>query len=144
MKKTSMKHEMMCLMLILFASVLAVSCNDSNAGTTTKTEPATQPTRQNGGEGEGNNMGNGNGMGMNHSNNAERDYVIMHEGKVMMMKGEKSMPMTSDMTMSNGTMVMKNGIMMMKDGTSKRLQEGECVYMDGSMGRMDMKDHKHE
>ena len=123
-------------MLLLFASVLAVSCNDSNADTTTKTEPATQPTQQNGGEGEGNNMG------MNHSDNAERDCVMMHDGKVMMMKGGKTTPMTEDMTMSNGTMVMKNGTLMMKDGTSKRLQEGEAVYMDGSMGRMDMKEHK--
>ncbi len=63
MKKISMKHEMMCLMFLLFASVIAVSCNDSKAGATTKTEPAAQPTQQNGGEGEGNNMGNGMGSG---------------------------------------------------------------------------------
>ena len=125
-------------MLLLFVSVLAVSCNNSNAGRATKTEPGAQPTQQNEGEGMGN------GMGMNHSDNSERDYVMMHDGKVMMMKGGKSTPMTSDMTMSNGTMVMKNGTTMMKDGTNKRLQEGEVVYMDGSMGRMNMKDHKPE
>ena len=131
-----MKHEMMCLMFLLFASVLVVSCNDRNAGTTTKTEPANQPTQQKGGE--------GNGMDMNHSDNAERDCVMMHDGKVMMMKEGKSTPMTEDMTMSNGTMVMKDGTVMMKDGTSKRLQKGEVVYMDGSMGRVNMSDHKHE
>jgi hypothetical protein len=67
-----------------------------------------------------------------------KDCVMMHDGKLMVMKGGEMTAMTEDMTLKNGTMVMKDGTVMMKDGTKKPLKEGEGIYMDGKMGKMDM------
>ena len=73
---------------------------------------------------------------------ASKDCVMMHDGKMMVMKSGETTAMTEDMTLKNGMMIMKDGTLMMKDGSSKPIKEGECVYMDGKMGKMDMKDHK--
>ncbi|MGG7666504.1 DUF6799 domain-containing protein [Dyadobacter sp. BHUBP1] len=73
-----------------------------------------------------------------------KDCVMMHDGKMMVMKGGKMTAMTEDMTLKNGTMIMKDGTVMMKDGTNKPLKEGEGVYMDGTMGKMDMDMKKHK
>ena len=70
-----------------------------------------------------------------------KDCVMMEDGKMMVMKNGETMAMDQDMKMKNGTMVMKDGSVKMKNGKSAMLKDGECVYMDGSMSKMKMKDH---
>jgi hypothetical protein len=65
---------------------------------------------------------------------ADSDGVMMHDGKMMMMKGGKaSGPMEKDMTMSNGTTVMSDGTVKMKDGGETHMKEGQMMMMDGHM-----------
>lgn len=67
-----------------------------------------------------------------------KDCVMMHDGKMMVMKGGETMAMAEEMTLANGTMVMTDGMVKMKDGSSQMLKEGQCVYMDGKVGKMKM------
>ena len=79
---------------------------------------------------------------MNHS---MKNCVVMEDGKMMVMKNGKSMAMDKDMTMSNGTMVMTDGNVKMKNGKTKMMKDGECIYMNGTMGKMSKKmDEKME
>ncbi len=64
------------------------------------------------------------------------DGVMMKHGKMMVMKDGKTMKMTEDMTMSDGTMVMKDGMVKMKDGKTMKMKNGEMVMMDGKMMMM--------
>ena len=72
-------------------------------------------------------------------NQKMKDCVVMEDGKMMIMKNGKSMSMDKDMKMSNGTMVMTDGTVKMKNGKSKMMKDGECVYMNGTMGKMSKK-----
>ena len=63
----------------------------------------------------------------------KKDCVMMKDGKMMVMKDGQTMPMDSDMTMTDGSMVMKDGTMMMKDGSKMMLKDGDRVGMDGKM-----------
>ena len=65
------------------------------------------------------------------------DCVVMKGGKMMMMQGGKTMPMTKDMTMSDGTKCLTNGTCLKKDGTKMAMKEGHCLMMDGRMTTMD-------
>ncbi len=65
-----------------------------------------------------------------------KDCVMMKDGKMMVKKNDQTMAMNSDMTMSNGTVVMTNGTVKMQDGTLMTLKEGDCVYMNGKVGKM--------
>jgi len=67
-----------------------------------------------------------------------KDCCMMKDGKMMCMKGGKTMPMTMDMTMKNGTMVMKDGKVKMKDGKTMMMKNGDAVDMDGKMMKMPM------
>ncbi len=81
------------------------------------------------------------GKSMDKMDHKMKDCVMMENGKMTVMKGGESMDMNEDMTMSNGTTVMKDGTVKMKNGTTKMLKDGQCVYMDGKMGMMNM--HKN-
>ena len=61
------------------------------------------------------------------------DHCTMKDGKMMMMKGGKMMPMTQNMTMSDGSMCMTDGTCKMKDGTVMKMKEGQCMMMNGKM-----------
>ena len=63
----------------------------------------------------------------------KKDCVMMEDGKMMVMKGGKTMAMDQDMTMTDGSMVSTDGSLKMKDGTTKQLKDGDCVYMNGKM-----------
>ncbi len=53
---------------------------------------------------------------------------------MMMMKmGKPAGPMTSDVTMSNGTKVTITGLMIMRDGTRLEMKDGEMMMMDGKI-----------
>ncbi len=53
---------------------------------------------------------------------------------MMMMKmGKPAGPMTSDVTMSNGTKVTITGLMIMRDGTRLEMKDREMMMMDGKI-----------
>jgi hypothetical protein len=65
---------------------------------------------------------------------ADLDGIMMDHGKMMMMKmGKPAGPMTSDMTMANGTKVTTTGLMIMRDGTKLEMKDGEMMMMDGKI-----------
>jgi hypothetical protein len=65
---------------------------------------------------------------------ADSDGVMMHDGKMVMMKGGKATgPMENAMTMSNGATVMSDGRVQTKDGGETRMKEGQMMMMDGHM-----------
>lgn len=66
-----------------------------------------------------------------------KDCVMMTNGKMMMMKGGKTMPMTSEMKMENGAMVNMDGTVMMPDGNKMMMKNGDCMDMKGMMMKMD-------
>ena len=65
-----------------------------------------------------------------------KDCCLMKDGKMMMMKGGKTMPMTESMTMADGTVCMADGTCKMKDGKTMAMKDGQCMMMDGKMTTM--------
>lgn len=59
--------------------------------------------------------------------------VMMHGGQMMQMQDGKMAPMTSEMTMSNGTKVATNGQVTMSGGKTMMLKDGEGVSMGGQV-----------
>ena len=66
----------------------------------------------------------------------KHEGVIMRDGKLQMMKNGQTTPLTTDLTLDNGTVVMANGTVKTKDGTTTTLKEGDYVGMDGTMGNV--------
>ena len=64
---------------------------------------------------------------------ASPEYCTLKEGKMMLMKGGKLMPMSKAMTMTDGTRCMTDGTCKMKDGTTMNMKEGQCMMMNGKM-----------
>ncbi len=65
---------------------------------------------------------------------ADMDGVMMHEGKMMMMKaGHPAAAMDHEVTMSDGTMVEIDGTVKSKEGKTFHLQDGEMIMMDGHL-----------
>ena len=65
---------------------------------------------------------------------ADMDGVMMHDGKMMMMKaGHPATPMDHEVTMSDGTKVEMDGTVKSKDGKEFHLQNGEMIMMDGHL-----------
>ena len=62
-----------------------------------------------------------------------KDCCMMKDGKMMVMKNGKTMPMEKDMVMKNGTKCMTNGECMMKDGKKMMMKDGDCMEMSGKM-----------
>jgi hypothetical protein len=65
-----------------------------------------------------------------------KDYIMMMNGKMMVMKHGMSMDLKSDTTLKNGTKVMTDGTVKTKDGKTVMLKEGECLYGDGKIKAM--------
>jgi hypothetical protein len=64
----------------------------------------------------------------------DMDGIMMEHGRMMMMKmGKPAGPMTSDVTMSNGTKVTITGLMIMRDGTRLEMKDREMMMMDGKI-----------
>jgi hypothetical protein len=66
-----------------------------------------------------------------------KDCIMMKDGKMWVMKGGKTMEMTKDMTLSNGSKVMTDGTVKMKDGKTMMMKDGESMMMNGKMKKMD-------
>jgi hypothetical protein len=65
---------------------------------------------------------------------ADMDGVMMHGGKMMMMKaGHPATAMDHEVTMSDGTKVEVDGTVKSKDGTEFHLQDGEMIMRDGHL-----------
>jgi hypothetical protein len=65
---------------------------------------------------------------------ADMDGVMMHGGKMMMMKaGHPATAMDHEVTMSDGTKVEFDGTVKPKDGKIFHLQNGEMIMMDGHL-----------
>ena len=65
---------------------------------------------------------------------ADMDGVMMHDGKMMMMKaGHPATAMDHEVTMSDGTVVSVDGTVKSKDGKIFHLQNGEMIMMDGHL-----------
>lgn len=60
--------------------------------------------------------------------------VMMKDGKMMLVRHDKIMPLEMDITMSDGTRVMMDGTVIMPDGTTRTMMEGESMTIDGQMG----------
>jgi len=61
------------------------------------------------------------------------EYVLMRDGKIIVLRGGEEMPMEEEMTMSDGTKVNPNGQIIMANGTARMMAEGETISMDGQM-----------
>jgi hypothetical protein len=61
------------------------------------------------------------------------DHVMMQNGKMMVMKQGKLMPMEKDITLKNGTKFMTDGTCITKDGNKTMIKEGEMMDMNGKM-----------
>jgi hypothetical protein len=65
---------------------------------------------------------------------ADMDGVMMHDGKMMMMKaGRPATAMDHEVTMSDGTIVSVDGTVKRKDGEEFHLQNGAMIMMDGHL-----------
>lgn len=72
-----------------------------------------------------------------------KDHIMMKDGKVMMIKEGKSMPLDKELPLSNGAKVTPDGTVMMKDGTKTMMKEGDMMGLDGEMVKHDMAEHGH-
>jgi hypothetical protein len=65
---------------------------------------------------------------------ADMDGVMMHGGKMMMMKaGHPATLMVQEITLSDGAIVEVDGTVKSKDGKIFHLQDGEIILMDGHL-----------
>lgn len=64
---------------------------------------------------------------------AVKDYVTMQGGKMLIVKNNRTIRMTKDMTMKDGTIVNPNGSVKLPDGHTVQLHEGDRVYMNGQI-----------
>lgn|GEM_PF-1815469 len=65
-----------------------------------------------------------------------KNCCMMKDGKLVQMKDGKEIAMTEDVKLGNGTLVHKDGSMDTKDGKKMMLKDGECIDMNGTMGRV--------
>ena len=65
---------------------------------------------------------------------ADMDGVMMHDGKMMMMKAwHPATAMDHEITLSDGAMVEVDGTVKSKDGKIFHLHDGEMIMMDGHL-----------
>jgi len=74
--------------------------------------------------------------GMHGMGGKMKDCIMMMNGKAMVIRGGKHMVLDQQMTLPNGTVVMPDGTVKMSDGTTRMLKSDECIYMDGTMGKI--------
>ncbi|MBC7449055.1 MAG: hypothetical protein H7330_13460 [Hymenobacteraceae bacterium] len=62
------------------------------------------------------------------------DYCMLKDGHIMMViQGKQMTPMTTDMTMSDGSMCLTDGTCRRPDGTLLTLREGQCMLTNGKL-----------
>ena len=65
-----------------------------------------------------------------------KDCLMMKNGQVMSMKNGQKMKIERTMTLTNGTTVAPDGTINWPNGKTGMLKEGQCIYMDGKIGKM--------
>lgn len=73
------------------------------------------------------------GMNQTTGTKMKADHYWMKDGKMWCTKNGKTMEMTKDMTLANGTVIMKDGTVKKADGTTMTLKNGERVDANGNM-----------
>ncbi|HSI62242.1 MAG TPA: DUF6799 domain-containing protein, partial [Candidatus Saccharimonadia bacterium] len=56
-----------------------------------------------------------------------KEGITMDSGKVMVVKNERKVEITEDMTLKNGTIVNRDGTVTMSDGKKLKLKDGDWV-----------------
>ena len=65
---------------------------------------------------------------------AEMNHIAMKDGKLWVMKDDKTMAMTEEVTLMDGTKVMTDGSYVAKAGDDKKmLKEGEAITWKGKV-----------
>ncbi len=65
----------------------------------------------------------------------KKDCIMNIKGEMFVIKGGKKTEMLKAIIMTNGTKVLANGMIYLKDGTELKLEDGDCVYMNGKIER---------
>lgn len=60
-----------------------------------------------------------------------KEGITVDSGKIMVVKNERKVEITEDMTMKNGTIVNRDGTVTMSDGKKLKLKDGDWVTMEG-------------
>ena len=67
-----------------------------------------------------------------------KTHIMMKDGKMWVMKDGKSSAMDGDLTLNEGTIVSASGKVTMKDGSTKTLENGDAIDMDGVISKQGM------
>jgi|GEM_PF-5391501 len=76
-------------------------------------------------------LGGVNGQETKKTDRKTKDYVMMKDARMVMVRDGKTTAMEKEMTMADGTRVMVDGKVMMTDGSTKILKDGESVPLSG-------------
>ena len=60
-----------------------------------------------------------------------QNSIVMKGGKLLLIRQGSMMPMTTEMTLENGTKVALDGTLTLPDGTTKTLANGDYLLLDG-------------
>lgn len=63
----------------------------------------------------------------------DKDGAMMKNGKMFSKVNGDKKEMTQNLTLNNGDVVLPNGTVQMKNGSTRTLQNGECIDMDGNI-----------
>ena len=65
--------------------------------------------------------------------NGKKDYMLMQNGKVMLVRNGQSVPITVEWTLKDGEKVQPDGTVTGKNGKKWTLKEGEIINMHGGV-----------
>jgi hypothetical protein len=68
-----------------------------------------------------------------HPGDNSKHFVMMKDGKMMIVTGKLSTPLEKEMTMHDGSKVMPDGTLVKANGDRVTLKDGDRVYMDGKL-----------
>ena len=69
---------------------------------------------------------------------AKRDCVMMKDSMLMVVRnGQTRMMLDNSLKLGNGTTILISGVLKMSDGSTRVIQEGQYIDMDGNIGVID-------
>jgi hypothetical protein len=69
---------------------------------------------------------------------AKKDCVMMKDSMLMVVRnGETRMMSDKSLKLTNGTIILISGLLKMADGSTRVIQEGQYIDMDGNIGMID-------
>ncbi len=66
----------------------------------------------------------------------KREHLMLKDGKMIVVKNGKAMPLEKDITLENGTKVTADGTITLKDGKTSKVGETDMILMDGTMAKV--------